>query len=79
MDVIRQWARDSARHYFALGEGCATTDAAARVLIQADAQDPVSDEAAVFAIALVLVSLFTPLFASVVQRSALGGLDRGLG
>ncbi|MAQ85615.1 CvpA family protein [Psychromarinibacter halotolerans] len=35
--------------------------------------------AAVFAIALVLVSLFTPLFASVVQRSALGGLDRGLG
>ncbi len=35
--------------------------------------------AAVFAVALVVVSLFTPLFASVVQRSALGGLDRGLG
>lgn len=35
--------------------------------------------AAVFAVALVLVSLFTPLFSSVVQRSALGGLDQGLG
>lgn len=35
--------------------------------------------AAVFALSLVVVSLFTPLFASVVQRSALGGLDRGLG
>ncbi len=35
--------------------------------------------AAVFALALVVVSLFTPLFASVVQRSALGGLDQGLG
>ncbi len=35
--------------------------------------------AAVFAVALVVVSLFTPLFASVVQRSALSGLDRGLG
>ena len=35
--------------------------------------------AAVFAIGLVLASLFTPLFSSVVQRSALGGLDQGLG
>lgn len=35
--------------------------------------------AAVFAVALVLVSIFTPLFASVVQRSALGGVDRALG
>ncbi|MDF0602729.1 CvpA family protein [Psychromarinibacter sp. C21-152] len=35
--------------------------------------------AAVFAVALVVVSLFTPLFASAVQRSALSGLDRGLG
>lgn len=35
--------------------------------------------AAVFALALVVVSLFTPLFASLVQRSALGGLDQGLG
>ncbi len=35
--------------------------------------------AAVFAVALVLVSLFTPLLASTVQRSALGGIDRGLG
>jgi membrane protein required for colicin V production len=35
--------------------------------------------AAVFAVALVVVSLFTPLFASAVQRSALGGIDRGLG
>lgn len=35
--------------------------------------------AAVFAIALVVVSIFTPLFSSLVQRSALGGLDQGLG
>ncbi len=35
--------------------------------------------AAVFAVALVVVSIFTPLFASIVQRSALGGLDQGLG
>jgi membrane protein required for colicin V production len=35
--------------------------------------------AAVFAVALVVVSIFTPLFATVVQRSALGGLDQGLG
>lgn len=35
--------------------------------------------AAVFAVALVVVSFFTPLFSSLVQRSALGGLDQGLG
>lgn len=35
--------------------------------------------AAVFAVALVIASLFTPLFSGVVQRSALGGLDNGLG
>jgi membrane protein required for colicin V production len=35
--------------------------------------------AAVFALALVVVSIFTPLFSSAVQRSALGGLDQGLG
>lgn len=35
--------------------------------------------AAVFALALVVVSLFTPLFSSLVKRSALGGLDQGLG
>jgi len=35
--------------------------------------------AAVFAVALVVVSVFTPLFASIVQRSALGGMDQGLG
>ncbi|WP_204114769.1 CvpA family protein [Shimia biformata] len=35
--------------------------------------------AAVFAVALVVVSLFTPLFSSIVQRSALGGLDQGMG
>lgn len=35
--------------------------------------------AAVLALALVIVSLFTPLFSSLVQRSALGGLDRGFG
>ena len=35
--------------------------------------------AAVFAITLVVVSIFTPLFSSVVQRSALGGVVQGLG
>lgn len=39
----------------------------------------ISAFALVFALALVIVSLFTPLFASLVQRSALGGLDQGLG
>ncbi|MCA8882404.1 MAG: CvpA family protein [Rhodobacteraceae bacterium] len=34
---------------------------------------------AVFALALVVVSLFTPLFSTVVQRSAVGGLDQGAG
>ncbi|MCW3780882.1 CvpA family protein [Defluviimonas salinarum] len=35
--------------------------------------------AAVFALALIVMSVFTPLFASAVQRSALGGVDQGLG
>ena len=35
--------------------------------------------AGVFAIGLIIASLFTPLFSSVVQRSALGGVDQGLG
>lgn len=35
--------------------------------------------AAVFALALVVVSIFTPLFSSAIQRSALGGLDQALG
>ncbi|MFK7877830.1 MAG: CvpA family protein [Paracoccaceae bacterium] len=35
--------------------------------------------ALVFVVALIVVSLFTPLFASIVQRSALGGIDQGLG
>jgi membrane protein required for colicin V production len=34
---------------------------------------------AVFALALIVVSVFTPLFSTVVQRSALGGVDQGLG
>jgi membrane protein required for colicin V production len=34
---------------------------------------------AVFAVALVLVSLFTPLFSSAVQRSVIGGVDAGFG
>lgn len=33
----------------------------------------------VFAVALILVSIFTPIFAGAVQRSVLGGLDQGLG
>ena len=35
--------------------------------------------AAVFAVALVVFSVFTPLFSAIVQRSALGGVDQGLG
>ncbi len=39
----------------------------------------ISAFAAVFAVALIVVSFFTPLFSSLVQRSALGGLDQGFG
>lgn len=35
--------------------------------------------AAVFAVGLVIASLFAPLMSSLVQRSILGGLDQGLG
>lgn len=35
--------------------------------------------AVVFALALVVFSILTPLFSSVVQRSALGGIDQGAG
>lgn len=35
--------------------------------------------AAVFAVGLVIMALFTPLFAAIVQRSALGGIDQALG
>ena len=35
--------------------------------------------AAVFALALILISFFTPLFSGAVQRSAIGGIDQGLG
>ncbi|MCC7266664.1 MAG: CvpA family protein [Caulobacteraceae bacterium] len=34
---------------------------------------------AVFAGALILVSIFTPLFSAIIQRSALSGIDQGLG
>jgi len=34
---------------------------------------------AVFSVALIVVSIFTPLFSSLVQKSALGGFDQGLG
>ncbi len=35
--------------------------------------------AVVFAVALLIVSLFTPLFGALIQRSALGGADQALG
>ena len=35
--------------------------------------------AGVFAIGLIVAALFTPLFSSAVQRSALGGIDQALG
>jgi membrane protein required for colicin V production len=35
--------------------------------------------ASVFVLALVILSLFTPVFSSAVQRSAIGGVDAGLG
>lgn len=34
---------------------------------------------AIFAVALIAASLITPMFSSLVQRSALGGIDQGLG
>lgn len=33
----------------------------------------------VFAVALIVISFFTPLFAGAVQRSAIGGIDQGMG
>jgi membrane protein required for colicin V production len=35
--------------------------------------------AAVFAVMLVIVALFTPVFSSLIRNSALGGIDQGLG
>lgn len=35
--------------------------------------------AVVFAVALIVVSIFTPLFSGMVQKSALGGIDQGIG
>ena len=35
--------------------------------------------AAIFAVVLVIASIFTPLFSSVIQRSIFGGLDQALG
>ena len=35
--------------------------------------------AIVFAVTLIIVAIFTPLFAGAVQRSALSGFDQGLG
>lgn len=35
--------------------------------------------AAVFALGLIVMSIFSPLFSSLVQRSAVGGIDQGLG
>ena len=35
--------------------------------------------ALIFAVALIVSSLITPLFSSIVQRSALGGIDQGAG
>ena len=35
--------------------------------------------AVVFAIALIVVSIFTPLFSGMIQKSAVGGIDQGLG
>lgn len=35
--------------------------------------------AVVFAVALIVVSIFTPLFSGMVQKSAVGGVDQGLG
>ncbi len=34
---------------------------------------------AVFVLALIVTAIFTPLFASAIQNSALGGIDQGLG
>ena len=39
----------------------------------------IAGAAAIFTVVLVIAALFTPLFSSLIQRSALGGLDQGLG
>jgi membrane protein required for colicin V production len=60
-----RWSRRSRCWNKFLGESCELATIAAF--------------AAVFALALVLFSIITPLFSSVVQRSALGGVDQGMG
>ncbi|WP_439110777.1 CvpA family protein [Lentibacter sp.] len=39
----------------------------------------IAGAAAIFALVLVIAALFTPMFSSLIQRSALGGLDQALG
>lgn len=39
----------------------------------------IAGAAAIFALVLVVAALFTPMFSSLIQRSALGGLDQALG
>ena len=39
----------------------------------------IAGAAAICTVVLVIAALFTPLFSSLIQRSALGGLDQGLG
>jgi len=39
----------------------------------------IAGAATIFTVVLVIAALFTPLFSSLIQRSALGGLDQGLG
>lgn len=39
----------------------------------------ISAFAAVFAVTLIVVSVFTPLFSGLIHRTALGGVDQGLG
>lgn len=48
-------------------------------LIEACEPATITGFALVFAVVLVVVSIFTPIFSGAIQRSALGGIDQGLG
>jgi len=63
--TVEPWVREIPYVGQLLGDSCELTIIAAF--------------AAVFAVSLMIVALFTPLFSSLIRNSALGGIDQGLG
>ncbi|PVH30397.1 CvpA family protein [Pararhodobacter oceanensis] len=63
--TVEPWVREIPYVGDLLGDSCELTVIAAF--------------AAVFAVTLMIVALFTPLFSSLIRNSALGGIDQGLG